>query len=443
MSVVTSWPTSVRHWSPTARSERLTKRSRRRWPSPAPSGPSACCPWRSAWPTWSTPPATSCRRSGPRPWSERATLVVPRRAATYRACSSGRRPVLRRSQRRRRRRVRRVRRDADELGATWAHEFGQRIVTVARWWAGRLPEAAAEAEATLALTASLALGHDDDVPLGVLALVAVHGDDLAAAQAHLDRAATSGHQYARPSGQHLLLADAMRARRCGDATRARGDRSPHPAARSAGAGLDVRARHGRPVRPAGRWTRAIWSPALSTRPTRSRRSSTLAAHEAGGLHLHAVLDGDVDGLVAAAKALRPVPRLMAQAIAMDDAGSALLAAGRVADGGRYLSEAAELYGSVGASATSNADWPSSAPPVKPPPAPLDATGGRRQSLPRSAVAGRVACRPARGRRPHQPPDRREALPVALHGQHPPEARLRQAPRSSRVKLAPVWPWARR
>jgi DNA-binding CsgD family transcriptional regulator len=241
------------------------------------------------------------------------------------------------------------RRDADELGATWAHEFGQRIVTMARWWAGRLPDAAAEAEATLALTASLGLGHDDDVPLGVLALVAIHADDLAAARRHLDRAATSGHHFARPSAQQLLLAEALLADASGDRAGARSavDRLTTPREALVQAFVyepDMGARYARLAGDAPDLVARI----VDASDEVTAKNPTLAGHQAAGLHLHALLAGDVDGLVAAAEAYRPVPRLLARGFAMEDAGVALLATGTAADGRRYLSEAAEVYGAAGA-----------------------------------------------------------------------------------------------
>ena len=44
--------------------------------------------------------------------------------------------------------------------------------------AGRLNDAEIEAEANIALIDALDMWHDSDVPFGVLALVAIHRNDL-------------------------------------------------------------------------------------------------------------------------------------------------------------------------------------------------------------------------------------------------------------------------
>ena len=98
--------------------------------------------------------------------------------------------------------------DAEELGASWALEFCQRLVCVARMKAGRLDEAETEAEANLALIDTLDMWHDSDVPFGVLALVAVHRNDLERAREHVLRALQYEANYARALPPYLIWATA-------------------------------------------------------------------------------------------------------------------------------------------------------------------------------------------------------------------------------------------
>jgi hypothetical protein len=78
--------------------------------------------------------------------------------------------------------------EAEEFGASWALAFCQRSVTYVRMMAGRLSDAATEAEATLALIDAFDMWQDCDIPFGVLAVVSIHRDDLEAASARLARA---------------------------------------------------------------------------------------------------------------------------------------------------------------------------------------------------------------------------------------------------------------
>jgi DNA-binding CsgD family transcriptional regulator len=240
---------------------------------------------------------------------------------------------------------------SNELGAPWALEFTQRIVVASKWWRGLLNDAAAEAEAALAMADALDLWHDTDVPLGALAFVAFHRNDLNDAAAHVQRAIDSGSRYSRTPPPrwgyvHALLIDARGNSADGVATLR--DVYDQTDALVAAISMDgtvapilvrLALRAGDRAR-ANRVVGAIGSIARDTPGS--------PAHVASSLQSLGLLDNSVALLVEAAVAFGESERLLARASACEDAGRALLEHGERKRGTEQLIEAFELYSDIGA-----------------------------------------------------------------------------------------------
>jgi DNA-binding CsgD family transcriptional regulator len=115
--------------------------------------------------------------------------------------------------------LRTARRYAEELGASWAEEFTQRILTQIRLTQGRIDEAVAEAEASLDLIDTLEMWFDSDTAFGVLTIAAIHRNDFEAARAHLGRSEPYRSTYSHNPVQTLSLADALLSDALGDRAR--------------------------------------------------------------------------------------------------------------------------------------------------------------------------------------------------------------------------------
>jgi ATP/maltotriose-dependent transcriptional regulator MalT len=242
-----------------------------------------------------------------------------------------------------------ARSEAEALGATWAVEFTQRIVTASRWWAGRLPDAIAEAEATLSLIEAIDLGHDADVPIGILAAAAVHANDLSGSHTYLERA--GGRRYAFSIPQYLQLADAMLCDAEGDEV---GSVSALRHLTERGEALSATLAQEPSLAPvytrlalrAG--ARDIADRVVAAAEDVASSNPTLRSHRVAASHASGLLHHDVDRLVAAAHGARAAPRLLARASALEDSGRHLLERGNIADGARDLNEALDGYASIGA-----------------------------------------------------------------------------------------------
>jgi DNA-binding CsgD family transcriptional regulator len=240
---------------------------------------------------------------------------------------------------------------ANELGALWALEFTQRIAVASRWWRGRLNDAAAEAEAALAMADALDLWHDTDVPLGALAFIAFHRNDLKDAAAIVQRERDSASRYARTPPPrwayvHALLVDAAGNPR--DGIEALKDVYDHNDALVAALSMDPSAapilvrlalRAGDRSR-ANRVVAAIESITVET--------PGAPAHAAASLQSAGLLENNADLLVEAAERFRSGERLLARASASEDAGRALLGDGARERGTEFLLEAFALNSEIGA-----------------------------------------------------------------------------------------------
>jgi DNA-binding CsgD family transcriptional regulator/tetratricopeptide (TPR) repeat protein len=245
----------------------------------------------------------------------------------------------------------RYRGDAEELGASWAIEFCQRGVCVARMKAGRLNDAETEAEANLALIDALDMWHDSDVPFGVLALVAIHRNDLEQARAHLSRARQYEAIYARALPPYLALASALM-------HDAEGDREGAIAAMREICDLPE-------LRLQNLAIEAPLAPVLVRLAMRARdheradavcrTADELAALNpntdlvlAAAAQCRGLRRNSPDDLLEAADRFNRSPRVIARASAAEDAGRALIAAGDAKRGVGLLNEALELYREAGA-----------------------------------------------------------------------------------------------
>jgi DNA-binding CsgD family transcriptional regulator len=108
---------------------------------------------------------------------------------------------------------------AKDLGASWAEEFTQRILTALRLSEGRIDDAVAEAEASLDLIDTLNMWFDSDTAFGVLAIASIHRNELDAARDYLARSEPHRSTYAHNPIQTLAIADALLASATGDSDR--------------------------------------------------------------------------------------------------------------------------------------------------------------------------------------------------------------------------------
>jgi DNA-binding CsgD family transcriptional regulator len=240
---------------------------------------------------------------------------------------------------------------AEALGASWAVEFCQRLVCVARMKAGRLNDAETEAEANLALIDALDMWHDSDVPFGVLALVSIHHNDLESARAHLERARQHEAIYGRSLPPYLAWASALLRDAEGDregAVAAMRDVFDLPELRMQNFAIEpplapVLVRLALRVRDDER-VGAVCATAdeLAALNPRTDLLRAVASH-CRGLHRDSV-----DDLLEAVDRYNGSPRAIARASASEDAGRVLIAAGEVKRGVALMDEAFELYREVGA-----------------------------------------------------------------------------------------------
>ncbi len=222
------------------------------------------------------------------------------------------------------------RREAEEFGASWALEFCQRSVTVVRMIAGRLNDAAVEAEATLALIDAFDMWQDSDIPFGVLALVSFHRNDLESARAFVSRCARDRTVPADAAPRYLDLADALLNEAAGDfqgAVHVLRDTYDRPEVLTQNLSVDASLgpRLVRLAERAGDTTRA--AAVVETADLLARRNPTVAAAIGSAAHCRGLRTGDRRQLVDAAEIFRDSPRLMARASAFEDAGQAMINAG--------------------------------------------------------------------------------------------------------------------
>jgi DNA-binding CsgD family transcriptional regulator len=243
------------------------------------------------------------------------------------------------------------RHEAEEFGASWALEFCQSCVAKVRMMAGRLPDAAAEAEAALGLIDAFDMWHDSDLPYGVLALVSVHRDELEAASAYLGRASEFSAVYGQTPPRYLDLARALVCDANGDpggAIDVLRDVFDRPEVRIQNLSLEPTfgPRLLRLANRAGDTTRA--GAVVATLDDLARRNPTVDSVMASAAHCRGLELADRDVLIDAAERFRESPRVMARASAFEDAGRALVASGDQGSGVGYLSEALDSYRGVGA-----------------------------------------------------------------------------------------------
>jgi DNA-binding CsgD family transcriptional regulator/tetratricopeptide (TPR) repeat protein len=241
--------------------------------------------------------------------------------------------------------------DAEELGASWALEFCQRLVCVARMKAGRLDEAETEAEANLALIDTLDMWHDSDVPFGVLALVAVHRNDLERAREHLLRARQYEANYARALPPYLIWATALVRDAEGDpagAVAVMHEIFDLPALRMQNIAIEppLASTLMRIAVCAGDTPRAeAVSATVEELAALNPESELLAAVAA---QCRGLLHNRLDDLLEAVARFNGSPRVLARASASEDAGHALISRGENDRGVPHLTEAFELYEGAGA-----------------------------------------------------------------------------------------------
>lgn len=169
----------------------------------------------------------------------------------------------------------------------------------------------------------------------------------------------------------------------------------------------------------------------------SRVNHGVISLDAAGMQAGGLLDGDVDRLVAAARAFEASPRPLARARADEDAARGLLQQSRRAEAVEYLEPALAEYERAGCGRTR---------PARP-----RATRGRRQVGRRTINSqaarlrlgeydgGRAPGRTTCSDRTHQPRHRRRARSVSAHGGVAPAARLSQTRRPVPSRTDPCRP----
>jgi DNA-binding CsgD family transcriptional regulator/tetratricopeptide (TPR) repeat protein len=241
--------------------------------------------------------------------------------------------------------------EAEMLGASWALEFCQRGVCVNRMREGRLDDAEIEAESNIALIDALDMWHDSDVPFGVLALVALHRNDLEQARAHLARASQYESIYARAVPPYLLWATALMRDAEGDAAGAvevLGDVFDLPELRMQNVAVE-------PPFAAVLVRLAVGAGAVASAAAVCATAEELAAINPPtdllygvAAHCRGLYHNSVDDLLEAVERLAASPRIIARASAAEDAGASLLAAGDTKSAAQFLDDALELYAEGGA-----------------------------------------------------------------------------------------------
>jgi DNA-binding CsgD family transcriptional regulator len=217
--------------------------------------------------------------------------------------------------------------------------------------AGRLNDAETEAEANIALIDALDMWHDSDVPLGVLALVALHRNDLEQAGAHLVRARRYAAIYARTLPPYLAWASALMHDAEGDhegAIAAMREIFDLPELRMQNLAIEP------PLGP------VLVRLAIRARDRQRADAVCATTDELAALNPNTELvlaaaaqcrglrRNSPDDLVEAADRFNSSPRVIARASASEDAGRASISARDATRGVALLDEALELYREAGA-----------------------------------------------------------------------------------------------
>ena len=241
--------------------------------------------------------------------------------------------------------------EAEEFGASWALEFCQRCVAYVRMMAGRLSDAAMEAEAALALIDAFDMWQDSDIPLGVLALVSFHRNDLEAAHAFVSRSAECTTIRAHSHPRYLDLAEALLQEAEGDfrgAVQVLEETFDRPEVLTQNLSVDptLAPRLLRLAERAGDAARA--DAVVEGADGLARLNPTVASVVGSAAHCRGLRTGDSGQLVEAAELFRNSPRLMARASVFEDLGQTLVRSGDRDGGAVYLIDALEMYKDTGA-----------------------------------------------------------------------------------------------
>ena len=217
--------------------------------------------------------------------------------------------------------------------------------------AGRLSDAAMEAEAALALIDAFDMWQDSDVPLGVLALVSFHRNDLEAANDFVSRSAQCTTVRAHSPPRYLDVAEALLLEAEGDfrgAVQVLQDTFDRPEVLTQNLSVDatLAPRLVRLAERAGDTARA--AAVVDSADGLARLNPTVAVVVGSAAHCRGLRTGDRGQLVEAAELFRNSPRLMARASVFEDTGQALVTSGDREGGVLYLVDALDVYKDAGA-----------------------------------------------------------------------------------------------
>lgn len=242
-------------------------------------------------------------------------------------------------------------REANQLGTAWSQPLWHSYRAELRMAAGRIDDAAAEAEAGLRLSEQLAARSLTVPLLGLLAQVAVHRDDLERAREHLAKAHAMVGQGIGAWLEDLSWPMALLAEAAGEYGTALTllteiyDAFPYrfliltqdPLAGAQLVRIAQRAGSHGQARAAASALRLL-----------AERNPGVASLAGAAAHADGVLSGDLAALRSAVQVYRSSPRWLARATALEDAARGEREAGNRSAAVQLLSEALQLYESCGA-----------------------------------------------------------------------------------------------
>lgn len=242
------------------------------------------------------------------------------------------------------------RRVAEDLGSVWDIPLYHLALSLRRFWTGEWDDAIAEAEAGLLLAEDVGTRVGTLYPYSLIALIAIHRDELPRARTALAEAQRVFDAAGPQQGVELMRwAQALLHRIEGDSDRAL---SVLAAQWDVMAALGLTGQLYRPAPDLVRLALAAGDTerarAVTETVERAAERVRMPYAEGAAVRCRGLLEGDANVLARAAEIYRATPRPVERAFACEDAGLFLAQAGRTAEAAPLLKEALETYERVGA-----------------------------------------------------------------------------------------------